>query len=171
MRALGKIHNCQWFLSFIGFDVKKNEILQLMREYDRDDTGRIEYQDFNDISDFNKFKFFNFQQWHTNTLNETLRKKSLRHLSFLTTTTLVKSTCRIYEEWQESWEKILQMTNCRRWLMNLIKTRMGKLIEMNSYRLCHRHQSTDFENKIIWWFVFDSSEFKIFNWQIIKNWL
>ncbi len=30
-----------------------------MREYDRDDTGRIEFQDFMDISNFDiKIKFF-----------------------------------------------------------------------------------------------------------------
>ena len=38
-----------------GFDVKKTEILQLMREYDRDDTGRIEEQDFLDISKIFEF--------------------------------------------------------------------------------------------------------------------
>ena len=38
-----------------GLDVKKTEILQLMREYDRDDTGRIEEQDFLDISKIFEF--------------------------------------------------------------------------------------------------------------------
>ena len=42
MRALGKQTYLTCNLLFKGFDVKKTEILQLMREYDRDDTGRIE---------------------------------------------------------------------------------------------------------------------------------
>ena len=36
----------------LGFDVKKNEVLQLMREYDRDEKGRLEYPDFVEISIF-----------------------------------------------------------------------------------------------------------------------
>ena len=36
----------------LGFDVKKNEVLQLMREYDRDEKGRLEYPDFVEISNF-----------------------------------------------------------------------------------------------------------------------
>ena len=38
----------------LGFDVKKNEVLQLMREYDRDERGRLEYPDFVEISIFFK---------------------------------------------------------------------------------------------------------------------
>jgi hypothetical protein len=35
------------FFSFqIGFDVRKSEVLMLMREYDKEETGRIEYIDF-----------------------------------------------------------------------------------------------------------------------------
>lgn len=33
----------------LGFDVKKQEVLGLMREYDRDGTGQIEYPDFLEI--------------------------------------------------------------------------------------------------------------------------
>tara|TARA_B110000305_G_C19110687_1_gene479604 strand:+ start:237 stop:470 length:234 start_codon:yes stop_codon:yes gene_type:complete len=33
----------------LGFDVKKKEVLDLMREYDRDGQGQIEYQDFQEI--------------------------------------------------------------------------------------------------------------------------
>ena len=36
----------------LGFDVKKNEVLQLLREYDRDEKGRLEYPDFVEISNF-----------------------------------------------------------------------------------------------------------------------
>ena len=33
-----------------GFDVKKPEVLSLMREYDREQSGRIEFGDFYEIS-------------------------------------------------------------------------------------------------------------------------
>ena len=33
----------------LGFDVKKQEVLNLMREYDRDQSGQIEYPDFLEI--------------------------------------------------------------------------------------------------------------------------
>ena len=33
----------------LGFDVKKQEVLGLMREYDRDGTSQIEYPDFLEI--------------------------------------------------------------------------------------------------------------------------
>ena len=34
----------------LGFDVKKAEVLKLMQEFDRNDTGQITYQDFVEIS-------------------------------------------------------------------------------------------------------------------------
>ena len=33
----------------LGFDVKKQEVLNLMREYDREGSGQIEYPDFLEI--------------------------------------------------------------------------------------------------------------------------
>lgn len=33
----------------LGFDVRKAEVLKLMKEYDRHETGQIEYADFVDI--------------------------------------------------------------------------------------------------------------------------
>ena len=33
----------------LGFDVKKQEVLGLMKEYDREGNGAIEYVDFLDI--------------------------------------------------------------------------------------------------------------------------
>jgi centrin-3 len=33
----------------LGFDVKKQEVLSLMKEYDREGTGQIEYHDFLEI--------------------------------------------------------------------------------------------------------------------------
>ena len=34
----------------LGFDVKKAEVMKLMQEFDRNDTGQITYQDFVEIS-------------------------------------------------------------------------------------------------------------------------
>lgn len=33
----------------LGFDVRKNDVLELMADYDRDGSGQIEFQDFLDI--------------------------------------------------------------------------------------------------------------------------
>mmetsp|Transcript_16469 Transcript_16469/g.23082 ORF Transcript_16469/g.23082 Transcript_16469/m.23082 type:complete len:87 (-) Transcript_16469:169-429(-) len=33
----------------LGFDVRKAEVMNLIRDYDRDETGRIEYNDFVEI--------------------------------------------------------------------------------------------------------------------------
>jgi Ca2+-binding EF-hand superfamily protein len=44
MRALGRYQLIK------GFDVKKAEVLSLMREYDRNESGRIEYPYFLEIS-------------------------------------------------------------------------------------------------------------------------
>mgnify|MGYP003706392583 CR=1 FL=1 len=33
----------------LGFDVRKAEVLKLMKEYDRNESGQIEYSDFVDI--------------------------------------------------------------------------------------------------------------------------
>ena len=33
----------------LGFDVKKMEVLNLMKEYDREGSGQIEYHDFLEI--------------------------------------------------------------------------------------------------------------------------
>ena len=37
-------------MKYLGFDVKKPEVLALIREFDRDNTGRIEFPDFYEIS-------------------------------------------------------------------------------------------------------------------------
>lgn len=47
----------------LGFDVKKNEVLQLMREYDRDERGRLEYPDFVEISIFFLKKFVKLKKF------------------------------------------------------------------------------------------------------------
>lgn len=43
-------HELKVTLRALGFDVKKTEVLKLMREYDREESGRIEYGDFLDLS-------------------------------------------------------------------------------------------------------------------------
>jgi len=49
MRALGS--KIPYLIKiFISFEVSKHDITLLMREYDKDETGRVEYHDFVDIS-------------------------------------------------------------------------------------------------------------------------
>jgi centrin-3 len=50
MRALGSESMISLVNLLIGFDVKKSDVLQLIKEYDRQDTGRIEFIDFVEIS-------------------------------------------------------------------------------------------------------------------------
>jgi len=42
-------HELKVAMRALGFDVKKQEVLGLMREYDREGNGAIEYIDFLDI--------------------------------------------------------------------------------------------------------------------------
>ncbi len=42
-------HELKVAMRALGFDVKKQEVLNLMREYDRENSGQIEYQDFLEI--------------------------------------------------------------------------------------------------------------------------
>jgi len=42
-------HELKVTMRALGFDVKKPEVLSLMREYDRENTGRIEFGDFYEI--------------------------------------------------------------------------------------------------------------------------
>ena len=42
-------HELKVAMRALGFDVKKTEVLGLMREYDRDGAGAIEYIDFLEI--------------------------------------------------------------------------------------------------------------------------
>ena len=46
LRALGI--SIEFYL--LGFDTKKSEVLSLLREYDTEESGRIEYSDFLDLS-------------------------------------------------------------------------------------------------------------------------
>ena len=34
----------------LGFEVKKADVLKILRDYDRDDNGTISFEDFNDVS-------------------------------------------------------------------------------------------------------------------------
>ena len=45
-------HELKVTLRALGFDVKKADVLKLMREYDPDESGKIEYSDFVDLSIF-----------------------------------------------------------------------------------------------------------------------
>ena len=42
-------HELKVAMRALGFDVKKQEVLALMRDYDRDGVGQIEYHDFLEI--------------------------------------------------------------------------------------------------------------------------
>ena len=42
-------HELKVAMRALGFDVKKMEVVELMKEYDRDGVGQIEYQDFLEI--------------------------------------------------------------------------------------------------------------------------
>ena len=42
-------HELKVCMRALGFDVKKQEVLNLMREYDREGSGQIEYPDFLEI--------------------------------------------------------------------------------------------------------------------------
>lgn len=34
----------------LGFDVKKADVLKILRDYDRESTGKIRYEDFREVS-------------------------------------------------------------------------------------------------------------------------
>jgi len=38
----------------LGFDVKKADVLKILKDYDRDGTGKISFQDFSEVSKYNK---------------------------------------------------------------------------------------------------------------------
>ena len=42
-------HELKVAMRALGFDVKKQEVLAIMRDYDRDGAGQIEYPDFLEI--------------------------------------------------------------------------------------------------------------------------
>mmetsp|Transcript_13481 Transcript_13481/g.11548 ORF Transcript_13481/g.11548 Transcript_13481/m.11548 type:complete len:170 (+) Transcript_13481:64-573(+) len=42
-------HELKVTMRALGFDVKKAEVLSLMKEFDRDNSGRIDFQDFYEI--------------------------------------------------------------------------------------------------------------------------
>jgi len=37
----------------LGFDVKKADVLKVLKDYDRDGTGKISFQDFSEVSKLN----------------------------------------------------------------------------------------------------------------------
>ena len=36
----------------LGFDVKKVDVLKIMKDYDRESTGKITFDDFNEVSKY-----------------------------------------------------------------------------------------------------------------------
>lgn len=36
----------------LGFDVKKADVLKTLRDYDREGTGKISFDDFNEVSEY-----------------------------------------------------------------------------------------------------------------------
>ena len=34
----------------LGFDVKKADVQKVLRDYDREETGKVTFDDFNDVS-------------------------------------------------------------------------------------------------------------------------
>lgn len=43
-------HEIKVILRALGFDVKKQEVLSLIKEYDREETGVVEYSDYVELS-------------------------------------------------------------------------------------------------------------------------
>lgn len=44
----------------LGFDVKKADVLKILRDYDREGTGKISFEDFNEVSKYmSRDNFFN----------------------------------------------------------------------------------------------------------------
>lgn len=44
----------------LGFDVKKADVLKILRDYDREGTGKISFEDFNEVS-----KYMSKNNFHT----------------------------------------------------------------------------------------------------------
>jgi len=42
-------HELKVAMRALGFDVRKADVIKLLKEYDRNETGKITFQDFNDI--------------------------------------------------------------------------------------------------------------------------
>ena len=40
----------------LGFDVKKADVLKIMKDYDREASGKITFDDFNEVSKYKKLK-------------------------------------------------------------------------------------------------------------------
>ena len=43
-------HELKVAMRALGFDVKKQEVLKILRDYDKDSQGLIEFDDFNKVS-------------------------------------------------------------------------------------------------------------------------
>lgn len=43
----------------LGFEVKKADVLKVMRDYDREETGKITFEDFNEVSKYRQLFYAN----------------------------------------------------------------------------------------------------------------
>lgn len=52
-------HELKVAMRALGFDLKKAEVLKLLRDYDKGNTGLMEFQDFAKISEFTRSSLIN----------------------------------------------------------------------------------------------------------------
>ena len=73
MRINGSVVSCtltlfQVAIRALGFEVKKTDVLKILKDYDKDGKGKITFQDFNEISEYNNSLFLSLSLSHTHTL-------------------------------------------------------------------------------------------------------
>ena len=51
MKLMGSALCVQVAMRALGFDVKKADVLKILRDYDREGTGKISFDDFNETSE------------------------------------------------------------------------------------------------------------------------
>ena len=39
----------------LGFDVKKADVVKILKDYDRESTGKITFDDFSEVSEYQNF--------------------------------------------------------------------------------------------------------------------
>ena len=52
LKLLIKINILQVAMRALGFDVKKADVLKIMKDYDREASGKIAFDDFNEVSKY-----------------------------------------------------------------------------------------------------------------------
>lgn len=53
----------------LGFEVKKADVLKIMKDYDRESTGKISFDDFNEVSKYNTSLFVTMIYLHLLNVN------------------------------------------------------------------------------------------------------